>query len=114
FLFEAKRVLDAWGFAYKTPFVWCKPQMGLGNYWRSATEFLLLGVRGESKGFADKSLRNWACFDRTEHSAKPAEVRRMVERASPGPRLELFAREAAEGWTVWGNETPRDIFHRAG
>jgi N6-adenosine-specific RNA methylase IME4 len=28
----------------------------------------------------------------------------MVEAVSPGPRLELFARRARPGWTVWGNE----------
>jgi N6-adenosine-specific RNA methylase IME4 len=47
---------------------------------------------------------SWAALDRTKHSRKPDEVRRMVERASPGPRLELFGRELTDGWTVWGNE----------
>ena len=40
FLFDAKRVIDAWGFQYKSSFVWCKPVVGCGNYWRLAHELL--------------------------------------------------------------------------
>jgi N6-adenosine-specific RNA methylase IME4 len=98
-------VLDAWGFPYKGVFVWCKPQIGTGNYWRSACELLLLGVRGRCE-FRDHSIPNWVQVDRAEHSAKPKEVRRLLERVSPAPYLELFARcqAAPPGWTVWGDE----------
>lgn len=108
FQFEAKQVMEAWGFEYKSTFVWVKPQMGIGNYWRVAHEYLLLGVRG-SCTFMDKSLKSWAEFERTEHSAKPEAVREMIERASPAPRLELFARSPVEGWTVWGNQIEQGI-----
>ncbi len=108
FLFEAKAILEAWGFEYKSCFVWVKPQMGIGNYWRVSHEFMLLGVRG-GLTFADKSLMSWGSFDRTKHSKKPFAVRERVEAASPGPRLELFGREAVSGWTVWGNEVSRDL-----
>ena len=41
------------------------------------------------------------------HSQKPAEVRgKIVELMGDLPRIELFAREAAPGWDVWGNEAP--------
>lgn len=103
FLFDAKRVMDAWGFSYRSCFVWVKPQMGLGNYWRVSHEFLLLGVRG-SCPFGDRALKSWAELKRTEHSRKPERVRTFVEKASPGPYLELFGRRVVEGWTVWGNE----------
>lgn len=109
FLFEAKKVLDAWGFTYKGVFVWIKPQMGMGSNWRVSNEFLLLGTRG-SGTFADKGLCSWGKFDRRAHSEKPQEVRAMIERASPGPRMELFGRAAAEGWAVWGNQAPRVDF----
>ncbi|WP_292457828.1 MT-A70 family methyltransferase [Methylibium sp.] len=109
FLFEARRILEAWGFEYRSCFVWVKPQMGMGNYWRLSHEFMLLGVRG-SCPFADHSLRSWSELPRGRHSEKPAAVRALVERASPGPRLELFGREPAPGWTVWGNEVGRDAF----
>jgi N6-adenosine-specific RNA methylase IME4 len=104
FLFDAKQVIEAWGFEYRSCFVWVKPQMGIGNYWRVSHEFLLLGIRGNAKRFASRSLTSWGAFDRSKHSRKPDEIRQMVERASPGPYLEIFGREPVPGWTVFGNE----------
>lgn len=112
FLPDAFRVMSSWGFEYKSCFVWVKPQMGIGNYWRVSHEFMLLGTRG-SCTFADKSLKSWAALDRRKHSAKPDEIRRMIERASPGPRIELFARRLSPGWVSWGNEIERTIFEQA-
>lgn len=111
FLFDAKRVMDAWGFQYKSVFVWCKPQMGIGNYWRVSHEFLLLGVRGSTTFPAgQKNLRSWAELSRGRHSAKPEQVRKWIEKASPGPRLELFARHQHNGWTVIGNQIERSLY----
>lgn len=110
FLFEGPRIFAAWGFEYKSCFVWVKPQMGIGNYWRVSHEFLLLGVRGKAR-FLDHGLTSWLQADRGEHSAKPEQVRLMIEKAGPGPRLELFARQKANGWTVWGNEIEPDLFN---
>ena len=112
FLPDAFKVMEAWGFEYKSCFVWVKPQMGIGNYWRVSHEFMLLGTRG-SCVFADKSLMSWGSFSRTKHSAKPDEIRRMIERGSPGPRLELFARRLSPGWVSWGNEIERTMFDEA-
>lgn len=107
FIFEARRLLDAWGFTYKSCFVWVKPQMGIGNYWRVSHEFLLLGVRG-GLTFADRSCMSWGLFPRRKHSEKPGEVRQLIERASPTPRLELFARVLTDGWASWGDEITGD------
>lgn len=109
FLFESHRLMEAWGFTYKSCFVWVKPQMGIGNYWRVSHEFMLLGSRG-GQTFEDASLMSWGEFPRTRHSAKPAAVRDMVERAGPGPYLELFGREEVPGWMVWGNQVSRNLF----
>lgn len=109
FLREAFDVIDAWGFSYRSCFVWCKPQLGIGNYWRVSHEFLLLGIRG-SATFEDKSLKSWAELDRGKHSAKPESVRAMIETAFVGPRLELFGRIACPGWTVFGNEVERSLY----
>jgi N6-adenosine-specific RNA methylase IME4 len=109
FLPDALRVIDAWGFTYKSCFIWCKPQLGIGNYWRVSHEFLLLGVRG-SCPFRDKSLRSWAELKRSKHSSKPEEVRRFIEAVSPGPNLELFGRRCATNWTVWGDQIERSMF----
>lgn len=103
FLFDAARIIEAWGFTYKSHFVWVKPQMGIGNYWRLSHEILLLGVRGGLR-FNDKSLRSWGEFDRASHSEKPEAIRGMIERASRGPYLELFGRKRVVGWTVFGNQ----------
>lgn len=111
FLQEALDIIGAWGFTYKSMFVWCKPQMGIGNYWRVSHETLLLGTRGSST-FRDKGLKSWAVIKRGKHSAKPEQVRRMIEKASPGPYLELFGREECPGWTVWGNEVSRNLFSK--
>jgi len=103
FLFEAKEILDAWGFEYKSVLVWVKPEMGLGNYWRVSHEYLLLGVRG-SAPFRSKSHKSWFEEGRGKHSEKPEHARSLIEEVSPGPRLELFARQKSKGWTVWGNQ----------
>jgi N6-adenosine-specific RNA methylase IME4 len=111
FLSDALRVIAAWGFEYKGHFCWTKPHLGLGNYWRVAHELLLLGVRGNLV-FADRSLRSWGEYPRTAHSAKPPGLRRLIERASPRPRLELFGRHPTSGRVVWGDQIPADFFAR--
>lgn len=109
FLPDALRLIHHWGFDYKSYLVWDKPQFGLGNYWRGPCELLLLGVRGKLK-FQDHSIKAILREDRTRHSAKPAPFRTLIERASPGPRLEMFARVATPGWTAWGNEIEEGLF----
>jgi len=109
FLFESHRLIGAWGFQYKSCFVWNKPQMGIGNYWRVSHELMLLGVRG-SCPFRSHRQRSWLTADRREHSRKPEEVRALIETVSPGPYLELFGRRVVAGWTVWGNEISRALF----
>lgn len=103
FLQEALHLMGVWGFEFKSTFIWVKPQMGIGNYWRNSHEIMLLGVKG-GLVFQDHGLMSWLNADRTEHSAKPGQVSRMIELASPGPRLELFSRTKMSGWTVWGNQ----------
>lgn len=103
FLFEAKALMDGWGFEFKSSFVWVKPQMGMGNYWRCSHEFLLLGVRGGQRGQV-KNLKSWGEFKRGKHSQKPEEIRKLIEKISPGPYLEMFGRRAVAGWTVFGNQ----------
>lgn len=106
FLFEAKSVIEAWGFVYKSCFVWVKPQMGIGNYWRVSHEFLLLGVKGKP-AWVDKGIKSWGEYDRTRHSRKPPQVPALIEKTNPGPYFEAFGREGRPGWTVWGNQVER-------
>ncbi len=109
FLFEASSIMDAWGFEFKSVFVWLKPTIGTGHYWRVATEFLLFGIKGDAP-FRDRAQPNWMCLDRGAHSDKPDQVREMVERVSDGPRLELFGRRAQVNWTVFGDEIDYGLF----
>lgn len=113
---EALRVMETWGVTYKgAAFVWIKKNpksgsnfWGMGNYTRANAEVCLLGV---SKGFrASERVKSHRVHQIVEapvgrHSAKPPEVRdRIVELLGDVPRIELFARERAEGWDAWGNE----------
>lgn len=110
FIRDAFRVVDAWGFEYRSMFVWVKPQMGIGNYWRVSHELLLTAIRGNAKRFNDRSLRSWEQLTRGTHSSKPDAVRGMIERASTGPFLELFGRKPVAGWTIFGNQIERRLF----
>lgn len=109
FLFDCPRIFEAWGFEFRSSFIWVKPQMGIGNYWRNSHEFLLTGIRGDAKRFNDRSLMSWLECDRSRHSEKPFIIRDYIRRASPGPYLEMFARTPADGWTCWGNEIERGL-----
>ncbi len=97
-------LLDGWGFRYLTCLTWCKPSIGMGQYYRGSTEQVLFGVRG-SQSLLRKDVGTWFAAPRPgEHSAKPPEFFSLVESCSPGPYLELFARAPRPGWTVWGAE----------
>jgi N6-adenosine-specific RNA methylase IME4 len=114
FLVEAlTRVIPAWGFEFKSVMVWCKPQMGTGNYVRVSHEFLLIASRGGLRPDG-KNQTSWLVRERERHSAKPSAFCQIVERISPGPRIELFARAARPRWTVWGNEISRQQFTEGG
>lgn len=112
FLPDAFRVIEAWGFEYRSCFVWVKRKMGIGNYWRVSHEFLLLGIRGNAKSFRQKNKMSWGEFERGKHSAKPEAIREMIEDVSPGPYLELFGRRRADGWTVMGNQVEKHTQRR--
>jgi N6-adenosine-specific RNA methylase IME4 len=103
---EAFDLMRAWGFRYaKSGLVWCKSgQFGPGNNWREGHELLLLGLAPAAKRFADRGLNSWTVAPRGVHSEKPSKIRKMIEKASPGPRLELFGRHRVKGWEVWGNQ----------
>lgn len=100
---DAVQVAEAWGFGAKQIIVWVKPQMGMGRYWRNCAEFILFCVRGKLD-VLDRGVRTVFAADRTGHSVKPDVFYELVERASPGPFVDLFARQHREGWTAWGNE----------
>lgn len=97
-------VARAWGFEPKCVLTWVKLQVGIGNWFRSATEHVLFCVRGNLPLATEDAIPTWFQADRRDHSEKPEEFFALVERASPTPRLELFARKPRDGWEVWGDE----------
>lgn len=104
----AHQVIEAWGFRYVSVLTWVKPRLGLGNYLRNASEQLLFAVRGKAP-ILYRSQPTWLFAPVQEHSHKPEEVYGVIERCSPGPYLELFARRPRPGWDVWGNEVDCDV-----
>lgn len=117
FMVEAHQVARAWGFEPKTIITWVKHKkndpetasMKMGYWFRSATEHVLFCVRGSLRLKDKVCLPTWFYHDRQAHSAKPPAFLDMVERASPGPYLEVFARSVRPGWDVWGNEVQSTV-----
>ena len=101
-------VLEAWGFTPRSIFTWIKPRFHLGVYLRNATEHMLFGTRGNAP-VQFKGQSTWGFFPLQDHSHKPEEQFAIIERVSPGPYLELFARRSQPGWDAWGNEIASDI-----
>lgn len=110
------RILEAWGFTYKTcAFSWMKadpyrlfademtPFAGLGYWTRANTEPCLLATRGRPKR-VHADVRQGIIAPRREHSRKPDCVHERIERLVAGPYCELFARAQRPGWDCWGNE----------
>ena len=109
----AYEVAEAWGFTVRSPLTWVKFRLGLGGRYqlRNATEQLLFCTRGRAP-LGSRSQPTWFNAPVTEHSRKPAEQFAIIERVSPGPYLELFARrrpESNQPWAVWGDEVDSDI-----
>ena len=100
-------IAEAWGFTYKTLLTWVKTGApGLGFYFRGCTEHVLYCTRGEIKIAPGRRESNVIIAPRGRHSEKPDAFYDLVERISPGPRLELFARRARlSGWDYSGDES---------
>ncbi len=112
-LIEGIELITAWGFTYKTvAFTWVKQNKksdgiftGMGYYTRANAEFCLLATKGKVLERKSHSVSSVVLSHIERHSKKPDEVRkRIVELFGDIPRIELFAREQADGWDCWGNE----------
>lgn len=111
-LFEGLNIMNAWGFTYKTNLVWYKVRKdggpdgrGVGFYFRNVTELLLFGVKGKLRTLKPgRTQTNVIVKRKQEHSRKPDEAYEIIEACSPGPYLELFARQRISGWDPWGDQ----------
>jgi N6-adenosine-specific RNA methylase IME4 len=118
---QSLRVIEAWGFIYKTcAFSWMKANArqidmfredadafpGMGYWTRANSEVCLLATRGNPKRL-NADVRQGIIAPRREHSRKPDGVHERIERLVAGPYLELFARQRRPNWTCWGNEVDK-------
>ena len=111
-LMEALTIMKAWGFTYKTNIVWYKVRKdggpdgrGVGFYFRNVTELLLFGTKGKLRTLKPGRRQvNVIISRKEEHSKKPDAVYDVIERCSPNPYLELFARQRIPGWSQWGDQ----------
>lgn len=110
---EGLKVMEAWGFSYKSNIVWHKIRKdggsdgrGVGFYFRNVTELVLFGVKGKNARTQQpgRTQVNYLATRKREHSRKPDEFYDIVESCSPGPYLELFARGPRPGWSSWGDQ----------
>lgn len=110
---NARDVADAWGFPdFRGCFVWCKPKLGTGYWVRNQYEHLAIFTRGNFPApptdVAPLNVLQGDDWPVGEHSAKPPETYRLIERMTPGDyrRVEFFARSSAPGWKGFGNQVP--------
>jgi N6-adenosine-specific RNA methylase IME4 len=106
---QALEVMDAWDFEYRSQVIWRKDKAGLGYWFRSWHEVLLVGVGKHGKVPAPAMGTQWpSVIDAPvgEHSAKPEVFLEMIESYFPTlPKIELNRRGPARpGWDAWGNE----------
>jgi N6-adenosine-specific RNA methylase IME4 len=118
YLQQGLDAMRAWGFRNVTNLCWYMDDetVGLGQYFRTKHQLVLFGVRGkvpyatETEVFAlgrrEKRVTVDSAFAaaRLGHSQKPPNLHDIARRVSPGPRLEMFARERVKGWDAWGNQ----------
>ena len=116
FLHDALKVIDSWGFKYKTcAFVWFKESKngkvfyGMGNYTRANTEYVLLGTKGKPK-VLEHSVSQVIKSTIKKHSQKPDIIRnKIVQLCGDLPRLEIFARTKIHGWSTFGNDEKLEL-----
>ena len=102
---DAIRVVEAWGFEYKTTFIWDKIKHNMGHYNSVRHEILIIATRGNCTPDERKLFDSVVSEERTEHSRKPAIFYDIIETLYPhGRRLELFSRRRRKGWDSFGNE----------
>lgn len=101
------KVISAWGFKYKSSFIWDKVKHNMGHYNSVRHELLLICTRGSCTPDNVKLFDSVQSIERTDkHSEKPEEFREIIDTLyTYGNKIELFSRKKVEGWKVWGNQS---------
>ena len=107
-------VARSWGFEPVQLITWAKPGLGVGRF-QCNTEQVLVARRGSRHGNPFGATGGtWFNWPRGRHSEKPQDFYDLVERVSPGPYFEMYARSWREGWDAMGNELPERWFGACG
>jgi N6-adenosine-specific RNA methylase IME4 len=102
---DSFEIINAWGFEYKTNFVWDKIKHNMGHYTSVRHEHLLIATKGSCTPDNLKLFDSVQSIERSKkHSEKPKEFYEIIETLYIGKKIELFARNKREGWSGWGNE----------
>ncbi len=102
---EALKVINSWGFKYKTHFVWDKVKHNVGHYTFVNHELLMIAIKGSCPLEYNKLFDSVYVEEKTGHSVKPEYFREIIDtNYINGKRIELFARKKSEGWDFFGNE----------
>lgn len=97
-------LLQEWGFRYNAPITWVKnTQTCMWSPILIHTEMILFGWRKQPLDLICK-MKNVFEAPMVGHSIKPARFYQMLRAWTPKPRIDLFARQAHEGFDGWGNE----------
>jgi N6-adenosine-specific RNA methylase IME4 len=108
---QAQKVIEAWGFSYRTlGFIWVKQakggsglHTGTGYWTRANSEPCLLAAKGKRQR-RSAGVHQVILSPVREHSRKPDEIYDRIEQLLAGPYLELWARRTRPGWESWGNQ----------
>ena len=111
---SALKVMEAWGFTYKSQAVWDKVRLGLGFWFRGQHEILMVGVRGKvSPPPIHLRISSVIRCQSGRHSTKPEIVRDKIAEWYPNAtRLEMFSRLRRPGWDAFGNQVEHDLFSK--
>lgn len=90
-------------YKYRSTMVWMKPGGITFNSYQYNAEFALFLVKNNLP-LAELGIKLAFEAPRQGHSIKPDEFFDIIKRASPSPRLELFARQLRDGFDTWGDE----------
>jgi N6-adenosine-specific RNA methylase IME4 len=108
YLPAALELLEKWDLRYVLTMVWHKPggfqPVGLPQY---NAEFIIYARKGSPPFIDTTAFDVCNSWDRREHSRKPAEFYELIKRVTGGSRLDVFAREAHDGFAQYGNETTK-------
>ena len=113
-LVESLSVVTAWGFRYRTTFVWDRMRPSAGTFHNGQHELLLVCTRGNLQPYGWSNSLSVQRIIATADEAKPDSFRQLIETHGPeGRRLELFARCEVPGWDVWPTDEEAEAHQRA-